>query len=59
LNELTKKDVPFLWGDAQQEAFMILKDKLRHPPLLQLADFTKTFEPECDARGFVLGGVLL
>ncbi|KAK1665596.1 hypothetical protein QYE76_053755 [Lolium multiflorum] len=22
LNELTKKDVPFVWGDAQQEAFM-------------------------------------
>ncbi|KAK1695620.1 hypothetical protein QYE76_012317 [Lolium multiflorum] len=23
LNELTKKDVPFVWGDAQQDAFMI------------------------------------
>jgi hypothetical protein len=26
LNELTKKDVPFVWGNVQQEAFMILKD---------------------------------
>ena len=34
MNELTKKDVPFLWGDAQQEAFVILKDKLTHAPLL-------------------------
>ena len=34
LNELTKKDVPFVWGDAQQEAFMILKDKLTHALLL-------------------------
>jgi hypothetical protein len=41
LNELTKKDVPFVWGDAQQQAFMILKDKLTHAPLLQLPDFNK------------------
>ena len=59
LNELTKKDVPFVWGDAQQEAFMLLKDKLTHPPLLQLPDFNKTFELECDASGTGLGGVLL
>jgi hypothetical protein len=59
LNDLTKKDVPFVWGDAQQEAFMILKDKLIHAPLLQLPDFNKTFEIECDASGIGLGGVLL
>ncbi|KAK1602072.1 hypothetical protein QYE76_017115 [Lolium multiflorum] len=56
LNELTKKDVPFVWGDAQQDAFMILKDKLTHAPLLQLPDFNKTFELECDASGIGLGG---
>ncbi|KAK1616605.1 hypothetical protein QYE76_022122 [Lolium multiflorum] len=55
LNELTKKDVPFVWGDAQQEAFMILKDKLTHAPLLQLPDFNNTFELECDASGIGLG----
>ncbi|KAK1601925.1 hypothetical protein QYE76_027030, partial [Lolium multiflorum] len=55
LNELTKKDVPFVWGDAQQDAFMILKDKLTHAPLLQLPDFNKTFELECDASGIGLG----
>jgi hypothetical protein len=59
LNELTKKDVPFVWGDAQQQAFVILKDKLTHAPLLQLPDFNKTFELECDAGGIGLGGVLL
>ena len=59
LNELTKKDVPFLWGTAQEEAFTILKDKLTHDPLLQLPDFNKTFELECDASGIGLGGVLL
>jgi hypothetical protein len=59
LNELTKKDVPFVWGNAQQEAFMLLKDKLTHAPLLQLPNFNKTFELECDASGIGLGGVLL
>ena len=54
LNELTKKDVPFVWGTAQEEAFTVLKD-----PLLQLPDFNKTFELECDASGIGLGGVLL
>ncbi|XP_062179398.1 uncharacterized protein LOC133884007 [Phragmites australis] len=49
LNELTKKGVPFSWGPAQDEAFLTLKDKLTHAPLLQLPDFTKMFELECDA----------
>jgi hypothetical protein len=59
LNELTKKDVPFVWGTAQDDAFMVLKDKLTHAPLLQLPDFHKMFELECDASGIGLGGVLL
>jgi hypothetical protein len=59
LNELTNKDVPFVWGDAQQEAFMVLKYKLTHAPLLQLPDFNKTFELGCDASGIGLGDVLL
>ena len=59
LNELTKKGVPFVWGTAQEEAFTVLKDKLTHAPLLQLPDFNKTFELECDTSGIGLGGVLL
>jgi hypothetical protein len=55
LNELTNKDVPFVWGDAQQEAFIILKDKLTHALLLQLPDFNKMLELECDASGIGLG----
>jgi hypothetical protein len=51
--------VPFVWGHAQQDAFMLLKDKLTHAPLLQLPYFNKTFELECDASGIGLGGVLL
>ena len=37
----------------------VLKDKLTHAPLLQLPEFSKTFELECDARGIGLRGVLL
>jgi hypothetical protein len=59
LNELTKKGVPFDWGKAQENSFNMLKDKLTHAPLLQLPDFNKTFELECDASGIGLGGVLL
>jgi hypothetical protein len=59
LHELTKKGIPFSWGTAQEEAFTILKDKLTHAPLLQLSDFNKMFELECDASGIGLGGVLL
>jgi hypothetical protein len=48
LNELTKKGVPFSWGTRQENTFDMLKDKLTHAPLLQLPDFNKTFELECE-----------
>jgi hypothetical protein len=51
--------VPFSWGTRQENAFDMLKDKLTPAPLLQLPDFNKTFELECDASGIGLGGVLL
>jgi hypothetical protein len=58
-HELTKKGVLFDWRDSQEEAFNTLKDKLTHAPLLQLPDFDKIFELECDASGIGLGAVLL
>jgi hypothetical protein len=59
LNDLTKKGVPFYWGAAQEHSFNTLIDKLTHAPLLQLPNFGKTFELECDASGIEIGGVLL
>jgi hypothetical protein len=59
LNELIKNGVAFHWGQALEDAFNILKDKLTHAPLLQLPDFDKTFELECDASGVGIGSVLM
>ena len=59
LHELTKNGVSFRWGPSQQQAFDALKSKLTQAPLLQLPDFDKTFELECDASGIGIGGVLI
>ncbi|KAK1680979.1 hypothetical protein QYE76_041827, partial [Lolium multiflorum] len=59
LNELTKKNVPFVWGKSQQNAFDELKKRLTEAPLLVLPNFAKTFEIECDASGLGIGGVLM
>jgi hypothetical protein len=59
LNDLMKKGVLFRWGDAQDQAFHTLIDKLTHAPLLLLPHFSKTFELECDTSGIGIGGVLL
>jgi hypothetical protein len=59
LNDLMKTGVSFHWGGAQDQAFHTLIDKLTHAPLLQLLDFGKTFDLECDVSGIGIERVLL
>ncbi|XP_062087666.1 uncharacterized protein LOC133794454, partial [Humulus lupulus] len=59
LTEVIKKNVIFKWGEAQEEAFQLLKYQLTHAPLLVLPNFSNTFEVECDASGIGIGAVLM
>ncbi|XP_048231216.1 uncharacterized protein LOC125370260 [Ricinus communis] len=58
LNELVKKDMKFNWGEAQQSAFDLLKQKLTSP-ILSLPNFDKTFEIDCDASDIGIRAVLM
>ena len=51
LIEIVKKNVGFHWGNDQENAFIVIKERLCSAPMLALPDFNKTFEIECDASG--------
>jgi hypothetical protein len=58
LHELSKKDIRFIWGERQEEAFESLKKKLTEAPILGNPDFTKPFELTTDASIEGLGIIL-
>ena len=58
LFDLTRKDVPFLWTDAQENTFVGLQDTLTLPPVLLLPDYGKLFTLITDASDFAVGAIL-
>ncbi len=53
------KDVPYLWNDAQQYSFTILKDTLTHAPILAFPDNKLPFTIFTDASALGIGTVLM
>jgi hypothetical protein len=59
LTVLTQKSAKFTWGEAQENAFETLKQKLSSAPILALPDGSQDFVVYCDASANGLGCVLM
>ncbi|GKB79730.1 reverse transcriptase domain-containing protein [Tanacetum coccineum] len=59
LTLLTQKNKVYVWGDKQEEAFHILKEKLCNAPVLALPDGPNDFVVYCDASNQGFGCVLM
>nr|GEZ67789.1 hypothetical protein [Tanacetum cinerariifolium] len=57
--KLTQKKIRFEWGDKQEAAFQLLKQKLCSVPILALPEGSKDFIIYCDASNKGLGVVLM
>ncbi|GKF57098.1 putative reverse transcriptase domain-containing protein [Tanacetum coccineum] len=49
MTKLTQKKVKFEWGDKQEAAFQLLKQKLCSAPILALLEGSEDFIAYCDA----------
>ncbi|GJY44787.1 putative reverse transcriptase domain-containing protein [Tanacetum coccineum] len=59
MTKLTQKKVKFVWGDKQEAAFQLLKQKLCSAPILALPEGSEDFIAYCDASIKGLGVVLM
>nr|GFD22498.1 putative reverse transcriptase domain-containing protein [Tanacetum cinerariifolium] len=59
MTKLTQKKVKFEWGDKQEAAFQLLKQKLCSAPILALPEGSEDFIVYCDASIKGLGVVLM
>ncbi|GJW94507.1 putative reverse transcriptase domain-containing protein [Tanacetum coccineum] len=59
MTKLTQKGVKFDWGDKQEAAFQLLKQKLCSAPILALPEGSEDFVVYCDASHKGLGVVLM
>ncbi len=59
LTRLLKKDVPFIWHDAQRQALKSMKHVLTHTPELTFPDYKQPFTMCVDAPFLGVGAVLM
>ncbi|GKA83739.1 putative reverse transcriptase domain-containing protein [Tanacetum coccineum] len=59
MTKLTQKKIQFVWGDKQEAAFQLLKQKLCSAPILALPEGSEDFIAYCDASKKGLGTVLM
>ncbi|GKA79584.1 putative reverse transcriptase domain-containing protein [Tanacetum coccineum] len=59
LTELTQKNKKYIWGENQESAFQLLKQKLCEAPILALLEGNNNFAVYCDASLQGLGAVLM
>nr|GFC79418.1 putative reverse transcriptase domain-containing protein [Tanacetum cinerariifolium] len=59
MTKLTQKKVKFEWGDKQEAAFRLLKQKLCSAPILALPEGSEDFIVYCDASNKGLGAMLM
>jgi len=54
LFDLTKKDEPWKWGEAEQSAFTKLKDLITSAPILTFPDDSHMYGVEADSSDFTM-----
>ncbi|GJY26184.1 putative reverse transcriptase domain-containing protein [Tanacetum coccineum] len=59
VTKLTQKGVKFDWGDKEEAAFQLIKQKLCSAPILTLPEGSEDFVVYCDASHKGLGAVLM
>ncbi|GJR19892.1 reverse transcriptase domain-containing protein [Tanacetum coccineum] len=59
LTKLTQKNKSYIWGEEQESAFQLLKQKLCEAPILALPEGNDNFVVYCDASLQGLGVVLM
>nr|GEZ62326.1 putative reverse transcriptase domain-containing protein [Tanacetum cinerariifolium] len=59
LTKLTQKNKIYEWGEEEEEAFQLLKDKLCSAPILALPEGSEDFVVDCDASLKGFGAMLM
>ncbi|GKA33207.1 retrovirus-related pol polyprotein from transposon 17.6 [Tanacetum coccineum] len=59
LTELTQKNKKYIWGENQESAFQLLKQKLYEAPILASPEGNDDFVVYCDASHQGIGAVLM